>query len=86
MHGQDVLLHELQWAFQQGVVASIIKTFASRAAVGLSAGSSHVQHSRHLLRDLPWAFRPGVVACNIQGICFATCSGPFCLAESSASF
>eukprot|EP00961_Rhodomonas_salina_P097171 1306974-Rhodomonas_salina.1 len=39
------LLRELQWAFQQGIVASIIKTFALQPAVGLSAWLGRVQHS-----------------------------------------
>jgi len=70
VHGQVVLLSELQWAVQQGIVASIIKTFASRPAVGLSAGRGRVQHSRHLLCNLPvqWAFRPGMVTCLILGV------------------
>eukprot|EP00961_Rhodomonas_salina_P263677 3563733-Rhodomonas_salina.1 len=107
----DVQLHKLpcgplgqallQWAFQPGVVASIIKTFASLPAVCLLAGCCRVQHSRHLLSDLQWAFRlgvvtdvcnllwafqQGVVTCVVLDVYFATCSRPFSLAWSRALF
>eukprot|EP00961_Rhodomonas_salina_P060400 810849-Rhodomonas_salina.1 len=48
----DVLFHKLQcgpfsqWAFRQGTVACIIKTFALQPAVGLSTWCGRVQHSR----------------------------------------